>query len=234
MKLQKPVKGIFFDLGWTLIYPAGSWLFSDFARRYFPTQKLEALPKERVDTAMAKAMDYLNNNHLVLSIDREYDQFIRYYSMLARALPELGLTGEVIQMVARDKVYNTENYKLYPDVVSTLESLCEKYKLGIISDTWPSIEPVLEVLGLRKFFSCTTYSFNLGIYKPHPKMYSDAIKKMGLPPEETIFIDDSVENLLAAEKMGVTPVLIQAKPDFDTSGDMACIKKISELLDILP
>ena len=45
MELRPPVRGIFFDLGWTLLYPpSGDWMFSGFARKYFPRDKLSALP----------------------------------------------------------------------------------------------------------------------------------------------------------------------------------------------
>ena len=39
MEKLKHIKGIFFDLGGTLLYPpSGSWMFSDLAYRYFPRE----------------------------------------------------------------------------------------------------------------------------------------------------------------------------------------------------
>ena len=39
--LSKPVQGIFFDLGWTLLTPVtGDWMFSSLARQYFPLEKM--------------------------------------------------------------------------------------------------------------------------------------------------------------------------------------------------
>ena len=41
MEKLKNIKGIFFDLGGTLIYPpSGSWRFSELAYRYFPKDRL--------------------------------------------------------------------------------------------------------------------------------------------------------------------------------------------------
>lgn len=236
MKLRPPVRGIFFDLGWTLLYPpSGDWMFSDFARRYFSEEALNALPGERVQAAREAGTDLLNRSHLMSSMEEEYTQFLRYYTLLAEALPELGLTERDLKLITEDKVYNqADNYRLFPDSIETLESLSGKYRLGIISDTWPSIVPVLEGFGILPYFDSITYSYTLGVYKPDPRMYRDALQKMGLPPEETVFIDDGTDNLRGAQEAGIQPVLIRAKPDAETCDNMAQISRISGLLDILP
>ena len=92
----------------------------------------------------------------------------------------------------------------------------------------------MEAYGLREFFDCVTYSYTLGVYKPHPKMYADALGKMGLPPEQTVFVDDFTGNLEGARAAGIQPVLIQAKPGAQDTDSMVKIKKISDLLVTLP
>lgn len=232
--LQKPIKGIFFDLGWTLMVPvSGDWMFSNLARRYFGREKLDALPAERVKAALVSAMHYLDMNHLVPDIQTEHALFLRYYTLLSDALPELGLTPEQLRETADDKVYNLENYALFPDSVETLETLCGAYRLGIISDTWPSIEPVLEKFGLKKYFSAITYSYTHGVYKPNPTMYEDALSKMGLPPAQTVFIDDFSGNLRGARDAGMQGVLIRAKPDSDPCDEFPVIEKISGISALL-
>ncbi len=235
MELQAPVKGIFFDLGWTLLCPAsGDWMFSHFARRYFPEEKLAALPQDRLAAVKREATQYLDTHHRLSTVEEEYQQFSQYFLMLAEAFPQLGLGKGDIEKIAGDKVHALDNYYLFPDTLSTLESLRGRYKLGVISDTWPSIVPVLEHFGLSPFFDCATYSYTLGVYKPHPRMYQDALAKMGLPPEQTVFIDDFTGNLRGAREAGIQPVLIQAKPQPDDTEDMVKISRISGLLDVLP
>ncbi len=156
------------------------------------------------------------------------------YSLLAQALPELGLEQKELEAITQDKVYNLENYALFPDSLNTLNALWNNYRIGVISDTWPSIVPVLERFGLLPYFHTLTFSYKLGVYKPHPAMYQDALDKLGIPPEETIFIDDGVENLRGAQKAGIQPVLITAKPNAEKRPEgMAEIGKISGLLDLL-
>ncbi len=235
MKLQGPVKGIFFDLGWTLLAPvSGSWMFSRFARQYFPEDVIASLPRERVRAAMARGEEYLNTHHLMSTVQEEYHAFKTYFTILAKELPELGLSEGDIKAVTDDHVYNTENSYAFEDAIPTLEALKGKYKLGIISDTWPSIEPKLETYGLAPYFDCATFSYTLGVYKPAPRMYKDALSKMGLPPAQTIFVDDFTGNLEGARAAGIQPVLIQAKPGAEDTDTMAKIKRIGELPGILP
>lgn len=232
MEKLKNIKGIFLDLGGTLLYPpSGSWTFSALAYTYFPKEKLSA---PAVQAAMQAAQAELEKDHLVGSIEREYQLFYRYYERVAAAMPELGLTDAILKKVTEDKVYNKpDNYRLFADTPATLEALCGKYKLGVISDTWPSIVPVLEHFDILKYFGCVTYSYQLGVFKPDPRMYRDALSKMALPAGETLFVDDLPKNLIGAREQGINPVLIMTQPDAAPREDMRCIEKISGLLGLL-
>ena len=76
-----------------------------------------------------------------------------------------------------------------------------------ISDTWPSIVPQLEHAGILPYFDCLTFSYQLGLFKPDPQLFRDALTKMGLPAGETVFVDDLVKNLESAAALGIHPVL---------------------------
>lgn len=234
MYLHKPIKGIFFDVGWTMNYPAsGHWMITKKAYEYIDINIVNSLPKERISKAYEKCMDYLNKNHLLKTEEDEYEQFKIFYTMFSNLLPELKILNKQIEEIAYDKVYNTNNYVFFDDTKTTIDVLSKKYKLGIISDTWPSIERILKSAGLLDYFASKTYSYNLGVYKPNPKMYDHALSILKVPAEETIFIDDSVENLKGAMNFGIQPVLINAKNDEDININIIKIKKLSDLLEFL-
>lgn len=259
MQSLQNIRGIFLDLGGTLLYPpSGSFMFSDFAKRYFPPDRLRAMPPEKVKAAKDRAAQERAAEHSrpILSIEEEHEIFLRYYRVLSAEL-ELGLSERDIKAVADDKVFNKDdNYRLFDDTVRTLDALHGKYKLGIISDTWPSIVPLLEHFGILKYFGCTTFSYELGTLKPDPKMFRDALAKMGLPPEQTLFVDDNPKNCQGAAQLGIVPIQICAEsvwqPDMDKSygidhvqaagretsmpappKSLCRISRISGLLDIL-
>lgn len=85
-------------------------------------------------------------------------------------------------------------------------------------------------MGIRKYFSFFTYSCFLGTFKPDRRMYEDALSKCGCRAEETVFIDDSVENLEGAASLGITPILIAANPASDIETQYMKIHNLSELI----
>lgn len=207
------MKGIFLDIGWTMSYPpSGDWMFSEACYAKM-RPALDAIPKERLAAARGAAMQYLNAHHLTLSEAEECEKFHRYFSLIAEALPELGLVERDIRELAKDKVYNTNNYVFYEDVKPALAALQKRCKLGIISDTWPSATRVLKAAGIYGMFGSITFSCDLGVYKPDAKMYEHALRALGLPPEETVFVDDLPRNLEGAAAAGIVPVLIQREND---------------------
>ena len=231
MEKLKHITGIFFDLGGTLLYPpSGSWMFSDLAYRYFPR---EALGSPQAAPMMEEAGRVLHSDHLLTGLDEEYQRFLQYYTTVAKGLG-LSLTQEELGLVTRDKLDKRGNYRLFDDTKATLKALRGRYRLGIISDTWPSIVPQLEYMDILRYFDCATYSFALGTLKPDPRMYEDALEKMGLPAEETLFVDDLPKNLEGARAAGIHPVLIRALPGAPVAPEgVPVIETISGLLDLL-
>ena len=234
--LRQPVKGIFFDLGWTLVYPpSGDWEFTQPAQKLFNWEVYQSLPKERTAAVRKEANDYLEAHHHISTLEEEYDRMLQYFTLVAQKLPDLGATRQDIEATALEKVYQSQHtYNLMEDAIPTLEALKGRCKLGIISDTWPSIVPVLERFGILPYFDAITYSFQLGCFKPNPRMFQDALSKMGLPAQECVFIDDVARNLEGAAKVGIQPVQIRVKPDADPCPQgMASIGKISGILELL-
>jgi len=120
-----------------------------------------------------------------------------------------------------------EEYKqfkqFYSDVVKNLGVEVSEEKIK-------SIDSQLKAIGVYDYFSAFTFSCDLGVFKPNEKMYLDALQKCGCAPEEAVFIDDSVRNLEGAEKLGITPILIEAHPVADVETKYCKIHSLSELI----
>lgn len=229
IEILKDKKVIFFDVGYTLDYPlSGDWMFTDKFYK-LAGDKLNQYSPDEIQSARNKSLEYLEKNHLVRTVEEEYDQFIHFYSEISESLA-LCLTEDEIKELAFDRTYNMNNYVAYPDAKKVLKELCKSYKLGIISDTWPSIEQQLCSFGVAEFFSTYTYSCFLGTFKPDERMYRDALNKCGVPASNTVFIDDSLQNLEGAAKLGITPILIAANPASDVGSPYLKIHALSELL----
>lgn len=231
----KNIRGIFFDVGWTLLSPRyGSWVYNtEKIAGLMKSERFLAIPEERRREVTTRAQAFLDSKVRVESEEEELEFTRAFYGMIADGLPELGLSPGDVDEIARDKVYNMENYLYFDDAVPTLQALRGRYRLGVISDTWPSITNMLAYGGLTEFFDTFTFSCDVGACKPDPRIYEDALGKLGLPANETIFIDDFERNLDGAAALGIIPVLITYKPGAVPSEKYPSISKISELLSLL-
>ena len=227
--LLKDKKVIFFDVGYTLDAPAsGDWMFTNQFLG-LAGEKLRKKSKEEISKAFDAGLRYLTESHLITTVEAEIRQFYEYYSIISDQL-DLGMSDENLNQIAQDRACNMKNYIPYPGIVDVLGTLSKTHKLGIISDTWPSIEQQLEYIGAAPYLSFTTFSCFLGTFKPDRRMYLDALNKCGVPARETVFIDDSVRNLDGAAAMGITPILIAANPASDVETDYLKIKDLRELI----
>jgi len=67
-------------------------------------------------------------------------------------------------------------------------------------------------------------SGDVGLAKPDIKIYQLAIKKFNLNPEESLFIDDKIENTKGAEQVGIKTIQLQKPEDLD--------KEIRKFIDL--
>ena len=225
-------KGIFFDIGWTLDKPAsGDWMLTHALRQCVGDARLDAVPRAVLEAALEEGIAYLKERHLLFTCEEEEEQFTAYYAILNRRCA-LGMSEEDVRAVAHDRTYGIrENYVFFDDALPTVKALSERFRLGIISDTWPSAAGQLAMGGITPYLSCHTFSNEVGVFKPHPRIYRHALDGMGLPPEQTVFIDDLPANLDGAAAMGITPVLIVAHEGADVPTPYAKIHALHELLE---
>ena len=53
------------------------------------------------------------------------------------------------------------------------------------------------------------------VAKPNPVIFEIMFKRIGRPPSECVLIDDSVPNILAAQKLGVITILFKSPPQLE-------------------
>ena len=229
IQLLRDKKVIFFDVGYTLDRPAsGDWMLTN---RFLKEagDRLKASSEADIRKAMEAGLRYLMENHLVTTVEAEISQFYQFYSILSDAL-DLGLSEKQREEIARDRACNMENYVPYPGIAEVLDTLSKTHRLGVISDTWPSIEPQLEYIGVSRYLSFCTFSCFVGVFKPDKRIYLDALNQCGVPAGKTVLIDDAVRNLDGAAALGITPILIAANPASDVETNYTKIRDLRELI----
>lgn len=226
-------KGIFFDIGYTLCrMNTDDWRATNKFYEYVPREYMRQLPKEIIQRAYAAGNEVLNRYPYVMDVQEEYQMNVEAYTAMIRELPDLSVSERQIIDIAQDRTYNMDNYYFYDGIVELFEVLHKKYKIGIISDTWPTADDVLKKAGVFDYIDSFTYSCYLGVTKPNPQMYEHALKGIGLSGEDTVFIDDYIPNLEAAEKFGIEGVLVLTKEQKGKS-DFVEIEKVKDILKVL-
>ncbi|MCH4207372.1 MAG: HAD-IA family hydrolase [Solobacterium sp.] len=232
---MRKINGIFFDIGWTLEYPvSGDWNLTEHFYKEYPEVRRESFSAEVWDHAIDQAMAPVYQNHLLKTLDDEEDIFTQYFYILMNTLPGYSIDEAHARALAHERTYNNDKYLPLEGAIALLSQLKQQgYRLGLISDTFPCIDASLKQAGLYDFFSTRTYSYTFGKFKPDPIMYTDALKQMDLPGNETVFIDDLSKNLIGAEQYGIHGVQSLAKEGSVSDGNHPYVRKPLELLNIL-
>jgi len=98
---------------------------------------------------------------------------------------------------------------LLPGVMHWL-TLLESWKVrqAIASSTPPrNIEALTESLGIRRFFSALVSAAGMP-GKPHPAVFLEAARRIGMEPGSCIVIEDSLPGILAAGRAGMKCIAV--------------------------
>lgn len=228
-----PIKAVFFDIGWTLVYPeTGDWNLTAMTQKLIGKERLFADP-----ALLAKAMkaaEKVMEEHADMKTLAEQEQaFTDYYRILSD-VAGFGLTDADCAALSHDRIWELNKFIALDGAMETVKELkAAGYRIGLISDTWPAIHLEMAHYGLAGLADTETFSFEVGYFKPDPRMYQDALDKMGLPCEVCVFVDDLTGNLDGAAKVGIRGIRSLAKPGTVPDGKYPCINGPRDLPALL-
>ena len=82
---------------------------------------------------------------------------------------------------------------------------------------------------INQYFKCKIVSGEVHMRKPDKEIFTYTLKRLGCNPEQCVFIDNSVSNLLVAEELGIQTILVNRDGveydgsvvnDFEALGEM--------------
>jgi epoxide hydrolase-like predicted phosphatase len=76
---------------------------------------------------------------------------------------------------------------------------------GLISNSVGS--DIYDEAILEELFEAVVISGEVGLHKPQPEIFLLGAERIGLPPEQCVFVDDLRENCAGAEAVGMTALL---------------------------
>jgi len=124
--------------------------------------------------------------------------------------------------------------KVFRDVRPALRQLrAHGYRLAVVSNWEPSLEEVLDRLGLRVQFTAVVTSAVEGVWKPDPRLFRIAVERCGVSPAEAVSVGDSVErDIEAARQAGLHAILLDRFADHRDF--IPRIETLGELAERLP
>lgn len=130
-------------------------------------------------------------------------------------LQELAGTQVSDEMI--DNAWNAMLGNLPEDRWKILERAGKFYRTFLLSNTnavhvpyyFKKIQEMYGVPGYTHLFEKTYFSFELGMRKPDAEIFEYVLRDSHLMPEETLFIDDFIENIESAKRLGMHTVHIQ-------------------------
>jgi HAD superfamily hydrolase (TIGR01509 family) len=111
------------------------------------------------------------------------------------------------------------------DLLVYLKSLKPRYRLGVLSNAWSDSEREIRARlpGLLDLFDDVIFSAQVGMAKPDVRIYRLAVERLGVQPQEAVFLDDVGENTVGACRAGLHAICVQ-------NGEQA-IAELQQLLE---
>jgi HAD superfamily hydrolase (TIGR01549 family) len=135
--------------------------------------------------------------------------FPDHQSVLRDILCSHGKTPDpvVIEEVHKERVRakKVPFQKMNPEVLELLKTLKKRgIKLGLVSNCSPEEVNSWSSSKLADYFDVVVFSYEVRVAKPDPEIYQIACEKLGVTPEESIFIGDGGANeLMGATRAGL-------------------------------
>jgi len=119
--------------------------------------------------------------------------------------PELGLNS-VDEVDAFRHRYRADE-EINQGVLDLIHRLHGNYKLAVLSNSPPGLSKWLADWNMLNFFKVVFCSGDEGMAKPDPEAFELTLERLGLKPNEAVFIDDTREHVEAARKLGLQGIL---------------------------
>ncbi|MBP6687319.1 MAG: hexitol phosphatase HxpB [Lacibacter sp.] len=108
----------------------------------------------------------------------------------------------------------------------------KSFKIGLAtSSPLILVDVVLKKLNLQYAFNAVTSAEKLPFGKPHPEVYLNCAKELGVLGMECIAFEDSFNGMIAAKAARMKCVIVPAKADYDHSKWNAADSKLRSLTE---
>jgi putative hydrolase of the HAD superfamily len=83
------------------------------------------------------------------------------------------------------------------------------YTIALLSNATSQLRDKLKRLGIEALFDEVVVSGEIGFQKPHREAFEVLFSRLGVMPQEVVFVDDTSRSLEKAHEIGYTPILFR-------------------------
>ncbi|MBV9774861.1 MAG: HAD-IA family hydrolase [Gemmatimonadetes bacterium] len=219
------MKAILFDAGNTLV-----WLDHPFIVRLLREHGVES-SEEEIVAAEYGAKRLLDEMIRRGEVGTDETRGRVFFQEIFR---QIGMDDALFPSVAKRLYARHAERNLWGNVrertAEALEELRGRgYRLGVISNADGRVDALLESVGLRSYFDFVIDSAVVGVEKPDPRIFRMALDRMGVEPEEALYVGDIYEiDVVGARGAGMRAVLVDPLGRW-TELDCDRIAAVSEL-----
>ncbi len=197
----KGIKNIIFDLGGVILnidYQKTIDAFKilgieDFEKRYSQAQQTKIF--DDIETGRITPKEFIEGLRSLLGTNVTDEQIINAWNAMLLDFPEKRL--------------------------KILTDLKDHYRVFLLSNTneihyrayCKQLQDKFKVPNLSSYFEKEYYSHEIGLRKPDLELFQLVLSENNLNRTETIFIDDSIQHVIAADKLGIRARLLKKEED---------------------
>jgi epoxide hydrolase-like predicted phosphatase len=104
--------------------------------------------------------------------------------------------------------------QLDQEMMQFVRELRPDIKTALLSNASPRLRELLDRLQVTDAFDVIVISGQVGVQKPDPEIYRILLERLGLAAHETVFVDDFIENIEAALRLGMATLHFRAGMDW--------------------
>jgi epoxide hydrolase-like predicted phosphatase len=117
---------------------------------------------------------------------------------------QLGLREDQLPELQRDFWAGEQ---LDTGLVRFIQSLRPRYKIGVISNAWSDARFFHNArFKMNTWVDVAVYSAEVKLVKPNPRIYQLALAQLDVRADESVFVDDMLVNVEAAQSLGMRGV----------------------------
>jgi len=87
-------------------------------------------------------------------------------------------------------------------------------------------------LGIRHYFKSFTISAEIGCCKPDELIYRRAIDEIGIEPKNLLFVDDDIDNVKAAIRLGMNGI-VMLRNKADNISEIPYVQDLNNIQDFI-